>query len=219
MTTVHPFSPDPLAHVTTRRRRTRPVSRRHKAIRAYSAPPAVAGTLVPATLAALSAPTVQLNAATLLPHVEALLAGPFGAPALALGCAVSAGIAATMRLNQRDPRAQIKQFLGAAGQAGLGAPLMLGALRMALGPAYTVNLLARGVVLGIATIMGTIAGRQAGHVVGSRLIPLTPPRGKNYSDVAWQQQRRDQADAARHSSRLGGLAAGAIVGIATWRAL
>ena len=222
MTTIHPFSSEPFLHAQAARRRPRPAASRppRKPFRAYTAPQAVAGAVVPATLAALSAPSVQLNAAALLPHVEALLAGPFGAPALALGCAMSAGVAAAMRHNQSDPRSQIKQFLGAAGQAGLGAPLLFGTLRMALGPAYTVNILARGAVLGIATIMGAIAGRQAGHAVGSRLLPpTTPPLDKSFSDAAWQQRQRDHAEAARYGSRLGGLAAGAIIGVATLRAM
>jgi hypothetical protein len=222
MATIHPFSSGPVVRPMIARRHPATSAarrQRRKAIQAYTTPPALAATVVPATLAALAAPSVQLNVAGLLPHVEALLAGPFGASTVALGCAVSAGIAATLRLKTNDQRKQVTQFLGAAGQAGLGAPLLFGALRLALGPATTATLLTRGVAFGVATILGAMAGRQAGYIAGTRMPPPSPPRGKVFSEEVAQGHRRDQADAARLGSNLGGLAAGAIVGIAALRAL
>jgi hypothetical protein len=222
MATLHPFSSGPVVRPMMARRRPAagaPRRQPRKAIQAYATPPALAATVVPATLAALAAPSVQLNVAGLLPHVEALLAGPFGASTVALGCAVSAGIATTLRLKATCRRKQVTQFMGAAGQAGLGAPLLFSALRLALGPAATATLLTRGVVFGVATLLGAMAGRQAGHMAGTHMPPPSPPRGKVFSKEVAQGHRRDHADAARLGSNLGGLAAGAIVGIAALRAL
>lgn len=222
MTTVHPFSPGPIVRPMVACRRTHPEPpkrRRLKAIQAYNAPSAAAGTVVPAALAALAAPGVQVNAAALFPHVQALLAGPFGPLAVALGCGVSAGVATSMRMPAAEPRKQMMQCLGAAGQAGLGAPLMFGALRLALGPATAATLLARGVVLGVATLLGAVAGRQAGHIAGNRMPAAGPPKGQVFSESDQRRHRRAHAKAARQGSHLGGLAAGAIVGIAALRAL
>ena len=222
MTTLHPFSSDPFVRPMVARRRPPPSAPRRrplKAIRAFTTPPAAAGTVVPAALAALASPGVQVNAAALFPHVQALLAGPFGPLAVALGCGLSAGVATHMRLPATDQRQQVLVFLGAAGQAGLGGPLMFGALRLALGPATAATLLARGVVFGVATLLGAIAGRQAGHAAGMRMPPPSPPQGKAFSEDTQRRHRREHAQAARQGSNLGGLAAGAIVGIAALRAL
>ena len=219
MSAIHPSFSGPIVRPLIARRTPPPT--RHptfQAMRAYTRPSAVAGMAVPATAAALSAPSVQLNAAVLLPHIEALLAGPFGAPALALSCALCAGATAAMRGGRSEQRAQVMRFLHAAGPAGLGAPLLFGALRAALGPAYAVSLIARGVVFGIATLTGSFVGRQAGQAVGARTLPPMPPSEKIYSEAHLQSRRHAHAQAADRGGKVGGWLAGAIVGAAALRA-